>query len=65
MKWGMQKADDLGIPMYLESNYDAHGFYKKLGFQDVEIFEVDLTRFSGVEFNMKVPLMIREPLLRS
>ncbi|KAF2659046.1 hypothetical protein K491DRAFT_713056 [Lophiostoma macrostomum CBS 122681] len=65
MKWGMQKADELGIPMYLESNYDAHGFYKKLGFQDVEIFEADLSRFSGVQYTLKTPLMIREPSVRS
>jgi N-acetylglutamate synthase-like GNAT family acetyltransferase len=65
MRWGMQKADELGIPMYLESSTDAHEFYKKLGFQDVEVFEVDLTRFSGIQFTLTVPLMIKEPSVRS
>lgn len=61
LKWGTQKADELGLPAYLESSPNAHDFYKKYGFEDVEIFELDLSRFGGARKMHTAPLMIRQP----
>ncbi|KAF2678956.1 hypothetical protein K458DRAFT_422618 [Lentithecium fluviatile CBS 122367] len=62
LKWGMQKADELGLPAYLESSPNAHGFYKRHGFGDVEIFELDLGFYGGPEKVHTAPLMIRQPV---
>jgi N-acetylglutamate synthase-like GNAT family acetyltransferase len=65
LKWGIQKSDELGLPAYLESSPDAHGFYKKYGFEDVEIFELDLSRFGGPKKMHTAPLMTRQPVNKS
>jgi GNAT superfamily N-acetyltransferase len=61
LKWGTQKADQLGLPVYLESSPDAHGFYKKYGFADVYIMELDLSLYGGENRVHTAPLMIRQP----
>jgi GNAT superfamily N-acetyltransferase len=55
-----RRADELGLPVYLESSGAAHGFYRKRGFEDVEMLELDFSRFGGPE-RYQQPLMIREP----
>jgi GNAT superfamily N-acetyltransferase len=61
LQWGMQKADDLELPIYLESSPSAHGFYKKFGFEDVEILELDLGLYGGPAKKHTTPLMMRQP----
>ncbi|KAF2012840.1 acyl-CoA N-acyltransferase [Aaosphaeria arxii CBS 175.79] len=62
VQWGLVKADELGLPCYLESSPAAHGFYEKLGFRDVRLFKLDLTPWGGPEELYVTPLMIREPV---
>ena len=62
LKWGTQKADELGLPAYLESSTEGHHLYGKHGFEDVEIFEVDLVPFGGGDKIHSAPLMIRKPV---
>lgn len=58
MEWGKQKADELKLPIFLESSQKGHAFYQKHGFKDVEVVEIDLSKYgAGVH---KQPLMIRE-----
>ena len=59
MKWGCEKADELGLPIYLESSTMAHHFYKNQGFKDIEMYDIDLGKFDGPVH--KQPMMIREP----
>jgi predicted N-acetyltransferase YhbS len=61
LKWGIQKADELGLPAYLESSPDAHGFYKKYGFEDVEVYEMDLSLYGGPDKKHTAPMMMRQP----
>ena len=58
MDWGKQKADELGLPMYLESSTKGHGFYQRHDFQDVEVMDIDFSAYDGSVH--KQPLMMRE-----
>jgi GNAT superfamily N-acetyltransferase len=59
MDWGKQKADELRLPIYLESSRKGHLFYQKHGFKDIEVLDIDLSKFGGPVH--KQPLMIWEP----
>ncbi|KAF2253765.1 acyl-CoA N-acyltransferase [Trematosphaeria pertusa] len=61
LKWGMQKADELGLPVYLESSTEGHHFYQKHGFKDVDVLRIDFSQFGGGDVMHVAPLMIREP----
>lgn len=37
----LQKADEEGLPASLTSSVESHGLYLKLGFEDVEEFNID------------------------
>ncbi len=60
VKWGFEKADELGLPIYLESTTSAHQFYKNLGFKDIEMYKLDLGKFDGPVHEQ--PMMMREPV---
>jgi hypothetical protein len=36
IKWGLDIADSLGLPAYLESSPVAHRLYEKFGFRDID-----------------------------
>lgn len=58
MEWGKHKSEELGLPIYLESSTKGHGFYKKHGFKDVEVLDIDFSSWGGPVH--KQPLMIRK-----
>ncbi|KAF2630210.1 acyl-CoA N-acyltransferase [Macroventuria anomochaeta] len=58
MEWGKQKADELDLPIYLESSTKGYGFYQKHGFKDVEVLDIDFSDYGGGVH--KQPLMTRE-----
>ncbi|CAA9958252.1 GNAT family acetyltransferase [Pyrenophora teres f. maculata] len=60
LDWGIKRADELGLPIYLESSAAGHRFYQNRGFKDVEFFKVDFTPWGGPIHQQ--PLMLREPL---
>lgn len=60
IKWGLQRADELNLPVYLESSPVAHDFYEKHGFKDVNKIEVDLTPFGGPGLVHSAPCMLRD-----
>ncbi|KIW59092.1 hypothetical protein PV05_03567 [Exophiala xenobiotica] len=41
IQWGLDMADQLRIPAYLESSPNAHGLYYKYGFKDIGQFTLD------------------------
>ena len=61
LKWGLQRADELNLPMYLESSATGQSLYKKHGFKDVAIVDLDLTPFGGEGLVHSAPCMLREP----
>ncbi|CAI6333311.1 unnamed protein product [Periconia digitata] len=60
LKWGLQRADELGLPTYLESSPIGQPLYKKHGFKDVGSVDVDLTPFGGEGLTHSAPCMLRE-----
>jgi hypothetical protein len=42
MKWGTDKADELGIECYVESSPEGKGLYEKFGFRTVREMSFDL-----------------------
>lgn len=41
VKWGIERADDLQLPCYLESTPAARGVYAKLGFVEVDQLKLE------------------------
>ena len=56
----IKRADELGLPIYLESSAAGHRFYQHRGLKDVELFKVDFRPYGGPVHEQ--PLMLREPL---
>ncbi|KAF2111985.1 acyl-CoA N-acyltransferase [Lophiotrema nucula] len=59
IRWGFRRADELGLPIYLESTPDGHKFYEKQGFEDIEVFALDLSKYGGGNEPHIAPLMLR------
>lgn len=47
VKWGTDKADELGLLAYLEASAQGKGLYLKYGFQTIGELECDLSEFGG------------------
>jgi hypothetical protein len=61
MKWGMDVAEELNLPIYLESTVEGVPLYKKLGFESLAeaiVFKPEITR---VDREVKAPLMVKMP----
>ncbi|KAL6706663.1 hypothetical protein ACN47E_005205 [Coniothyrium glycines] len=56
-----RRADELGLPVYLESSTVAHRFYQNHSFRDFEVLKVDLSAWGGGIHEQ--PLMIRSPTM--
>ncbi|KAL1311537.1 hypothetical protein AAFC00_001657 [Neodothiora populina] len=41
MQWGMEKADALGLPAYLEGSEAGKGLYERWGFEFVKLYPLD------------------------
>src|SRR5690349_10210836 len=41
IKWGLQKADKLGLETFVESTDHAKGFYEAHGFENIRDFSLD------------------------
>lgn len=61
IEWGLKKADELSLPIYLESSPPAHRFYQSHGFEDLEEYPLDLSKYGGAKQLWTTPLMIRKP----
>ncbi|RMZ71749.1 acyl- N-acyltransferase [Pyrenophora seminiperda CCB06] len=55
----IKRADELRLPIYLESSAAGHRFYQNRGFKDVEVCPVDFRPFGGPLHEQ--PLMLYEP----
>ena len=50
VKWGIERADDLQLPCYVESTPAAHSIYVKHGFEDVDRLKLDVAPFKEGDF---------------
>ena len=53
LKWGSEKADELGLPMYLESSPKGRPLYERLGYRKMREVPFD-TRKWGMEENCRM-----------
>lgn len=60
LKWGTDLADELGIPIYLESSPGGHELYLRYGFEDKEVHEMDMTPY-GLPAMHRIWLMMYNP----
>ncbi|KAF2165469.1 hypothetical protein M409DRAFT_24319 [Zasmidium cellare ATCC 36951] len=60
MKWGTEKADELGLPLYLEATAKGEGLYRKWGFQEVDVLPFD-ARKHGYPDPLTHLIMLRPP----
>lgn len=60
MKWGTEKADELGLPMYLEASMKGVGLYKRWGFETVDTLSFD-ARKHGYSEALTHLCMLRPP----
>lgn len=60
VKWGCEIADDEGIPAYLEATPIGYPVYRRQGFEDVDVVELDFSRWGGEE-SEKFTAMTRPP----
>lgn len=56
----LEEAQQLGMIAYLESSEAGHSLYADLGFQDVELQELDMSKWGATKTH-KTWSMIREP----
>ncbi|EXJ58569.1 hypothetical protein A1O7_05996 [Cladophialophora yegresii CBS 114405] len=59
LKWGLDRADDRGLSVYVESAPMALRLYKKHGFQEVSDLALDLAPWKEGEYFNKC--MVRQP----
>ncbi|KAI5268552.1 hypothetical protein E4T47_07757 [Aureobasidium subglaciale] len=45
LRWGLEKADDLGLPVYLEGSVMGRYLYTKNGFKDIREFLIDTAKY--------------------
>ncbi|EUC38593.1 hypothetical protein COCCADRAFT_32253 [Bipolaris zeicola 26-R-13] len=60
LKWGLSKADELGLPGFLEASPMGKPLYERMGFRTQETMVFDLTKY-GAEGEDTNTIMIREP----
>jgi GNAT superfamily N-acetyltransferase len=60
LQWGVDQADALGLPAYIESSEQGAGLYKKFGFKEIDVSPFD-GRDWGHHNQMKHIIMWRDP----
>ncbi|PQE15142.1 Acyl- N-acyltransferase protein [Rutstroemia sp. NJR-2017a BVV2] len=61
LEWGMQKADEMGVDIWLVSTPDAKGFYERAGWETKEEAAMDLGKF-GESGEYVRRWMVRKPV---
>jgi len=61
VSWGLQKADEMGVPTILNASPDGYLLYKTLGFEELDRIEVALDVYGGSGKHVHVA-MIRKPV---
>lgn len=61
MKWGMEQADKLGLPSYLEASEAGKPLYERFGFETVKEVFFDLEKFGVGKGFERNSIMLRSP----
>lgn len=60
MSWGMQEAERLGIPAFLESSEAGRRLYQKSGFRDIDAIVVSFEGY-GLGKPFRSWAMVKDP----
>ncbi|KAI9704370.1 MAG: hypothetical protein M1836_007233 [Candelina mexicana] len=63
LEWGLERADTLGIPSYLEASKAGYGLYQKHGYEEVDEVVTDMGKWGGEGVYRHI-CMIRQPVRR-
>ncbi|KAK5103112.1 hypothetical protein LTS08_003915 [Lithohypha guttulata] len=58
VKWGVEEAKRYNLPLYVESSEAGHELYKKYGFKDLELHEIDMSRWGIAQPHRSWGMMI-------
>ncbi|KAK0630233.1 hypothetical protein B0T17DRAFT_216403 [Bombardia bombarda] len=47
LRWGTELADSLGLPSYLEASPYGYSLYKKFGYQEIDVLDLNITERWG------------------
>jgi hypothetical protein len=47
IRWGLEKAEEMKLPAYLEASKAGKPLYLKHGFKEIDRIEYDLSKFGG------------------
>ncbi|KAI0019415.1 acyl-CoA N-acyltransferase [Xylariomycetidae sp. FL0641] len=62
MQWGIETADKLELPIYLEATDSGYPLYKKMGFEKLTHARVvHKAEVAGTAADVEVPLMVKMP----
>jgi hypothetical protein len=61
MQWGIDIAEKLRVPIYLESTLAAVRLYEKIGFTRVGKSIVQKPEVTGLDYDIEVPLFYKMP----
>ncbi|KAK3945212.1 hypothetical protein QBC46DRAFT_277620 [Diplogelasinospora grovesii] len=51
VRWGTELADELGLPSMLEASPSGYGLYKKFGYEDIDVIDLNITERWGAAYD--------------
>jgi predicted GNAT family N-acyltransferase len=60
LNWGIDKAEEMGVPCYLQASSEGEKLYEKFGFEVLSAEEFDLVKY-GLEGREMMVEMVRWP----
>ena len=61
MDWGMDVAERMNVPVYLEATYEGAPLYKKCGFETLPEGIPLKAELTGLKEDVVAPLMVKMP----
>jgi hypothetical protein len=60
VQWGLDQAENFGLPAYLEASIYGHPLYLKMGFHEINTITVKAEKWDGSR-DMNYVVMLKNP----
>jgi hypothetical protein len=60
LRWGIDKAEEMGVPCYVQASSEGEKLYEKFGFEVLSVEKFDLGKY-GLEGRERMVEMVRWP----
>jgi hypothetical protein len=60
LSWGIDKAEEMGVPCYVQASSEGEKLYEKFGFGVLSVEEFDLVKY-GLEGRERMVEIVRWP----